>query len=75
MKFIKGKLETSFKKVPPSDIHPVSRYGYDPLPGNKGEYVWVEETQSYEPGTYTYEYNISTGLFRRTGYILKGKKA
>jgi hypothetical protein len=55
-------------------IHPVSRYGFDPLPGNKGEYVWVEETQSYEPGTYTYNYDLATGYFVRTGYKLKGTK-
>lgn len=52
------------------EIHPVSRFGYDPLPGNKGEYVWVEG-QGYLPGTYTYEYDVATGYFVRTGYTLK----
>lgn len=63
-----------FTKIPASEVHPVSRYGYDPIPGNKGQYVWVEETRTYEPGVYTYEYDIETGYLRRTGYTLKGEK-
>lgn len=56
-----------------SEIHPVSRFGYDPLPGNNGEYVWVEETRSYEPGRYNYDWDQATGTFKRNGYTLKGK--
>jgi hypothetical protein len=63
--------EINFSRVPESEIHPVSRWGYDPIPGNNGEYVWVEETRSYEPGHYTHEYDVTTGTFRRTGYVLK----
>ena len=67
--------EIEFSQIPASEIHPVTRFGFDPLPGNKGQYVWVEETRTYEPGTYTHEFDIESGLFKRTGYKLKGKGA
>jgi len=61
-----------FGQIDPSKIHPVQRYGYDPLPFNRGDYVWVEESQTWEPGTYTHAYDVATGVFKRTGYKLKG---
>lgn len=59
-----------FSQIPPEDIHPVDRYGYDPIPGNRGEYVWVEG-QGYLPGVKTYDYNVVTGRFDYVGYTLK----
>lgn len=35
-----------FEQIPASEIHPVSRFGYDPLPGNRGE----EERDMSNPG-------------------------
>lgn len=63
--------DITFTQIPPDEIHPVDRYGYDPIPGNRGEYVWVEETRSYVPGKYTFDYDKSTGRLHRTGYVLK----
>lgn len=39
-----------FTQISPNEVHPVCRYGYDPIPGNNGEYWWDEETRTYKPG-------------------------
>lgn len=39
-------MTVEFGRVPDNEVHPVDRLGFDPIPGNKGEYVWVEESRS-----------------------------
>jgi hypothetical protein len=39
----------TFEEIPASEVHPVTRYGYDPIPGNRGHYAWDEETRTYYP--------------------------
>lgn len=64
-----GKIK--FSQIPASEVHPVSRFGYDPLPGNKGEYIWDEDAGGYVPGRYIYEFDVESGLFRKVGSVRK----
>lgn len=61
-----------FSQIDMNKVHPVDRYGYDPLPFNHGEYVWVKESESWEPGTYTYAWDADKGYITKGGYTLKG---
>lgn len=39
-----------FEFIPVSQVHPVTLYGYDPIPGNGGQYHWDQKDQTYKPG-------------------------
>lgn len=42
-------MTIEFTQIPGEQIHPVDRFGFDPIPGNNGHYYWVAE-QGWVPG-------------------------
>ena len=63
-------MNNDCRKTRVEEIHPVDRYGFDPVPFNKGEYIYIEG-EGYVPGRYTYKFDIDAGIFVRTGAIRK----